>query len=82
MQCFDCVTEFQRATEAVAVCTTCGAATCGPHTVTGDAREEVQSVGNPSVHVLPGRRLYCRTCAPAGAAATIRRAHTHGFAVR
>ena len=69
MNCFDCTTQLQQVTPAVAICSRCGAAICGSHTVQGHAVVEDRSPGNPTRHQLPGRRLYCRTCAPATATA-------------
>lgn len=70
MNCFDCSVQDHRTTDAVALCSVCGAATCAPHTVAGYAEVEVRGVGNPSLRREPGRRLFCTTCAPARATAT------------
>ena len=69
MQCFDCATDDQRERTAAAVCPTCGAGLCVGHAVPGFAEEVHNSLGNPVTRRLPGRRLYCRDCAPATAVA-------------
>lgn len=66
MQCFDCALEA-RISPAVAVCSTCGAGLCTDHAVSGHADEPMATVGNPTTHRLPGRRVVCHTCAADGA---------------
>ncbi|WP_163544877.1 DUF2180 family protein [Occultella kanbiaonis] len=77
MNCYECQTENQRVTPAVAVCSQCGAATCVDHTNAGHAYTEIHSPGALHLHEVPGRRMYCSTCsadraelAAAGATAT------------
>lgn len=66
MRCFDCATEAHLKTEASANCAVCGAGLCAEHAVQGYAEQPVVSgLGNPAVRRLPGRRLFCRSCAPA-----------------
>nr|WP_300144804.1 DUF2180 family protein [Propionicimonas sp.] len=66
MRCFDCETQRNLSNDAVATCAVCGAGICTVHAVEGYAEEELRyGLGNPSRLRLPGRRLYCRTCAPA-----------------
>lgn len=65
MQCLDCAMTMTRETPACATCHTCGAGVCVDHVVEGYAQQEVHSLGQPSIVRLPGRRVYCRTCAPA-----------------
>ncbi|MGC3955306.1 MAG: DUF2180 family protein [Propionicimonas sp.] len=62
MQCFDCAAESSRQTAACATCHTCGAGLCLEHAVAGTAQPEVHGLGNPGNR--PGRRVYCRSCAP------------------
>ena len=65
MRCFDCRTDHRQDQEASAICATCGAALCTDHAVEGYAEERAPfSLGNPGVHRVEGRRIYCRTCAP------------------
>ncbi|MGC5168755.1 DUF2180 family protein [Luteimicrobium sp. DT211] len=68
MNCFDCVTS-SASTAAVAVCSTCGVGVCEQHARIGSRHVETHSMGNPSSAVLPGRRIFCSVCAPAGATA-------------
>lgn len=70
MNCFDCATEFNRTSPAIATCCACGAATCGRHTLMAEVTVEVHSIGNPASIHPSGRRLYCETCAPTGATPT------------
>lgn len=66
MQCYDCAAE-QQISPAVAVCSTCGAGLCTTHAVPGHAEERLTAtLGNPTTRRLPGRRLYCHTCAADG----------------
>ena len=74
MYCFDCLTVLKSETTAVAVCSSCGAALCGVHSRVGVGREEIHSVGAPTTRALPGRRVWCTTCAPAGATCLVPRA--------
>lgn len=65
MRCYDCATEAQLKTEASANCVVCGAGLCVEHSVEGYSQEALTgSLGNPAVRRLPGRKLFCRTCAP------------------
>jgi hypothetical protein len=63
MQCFECADELMLVA-AVAVCAGCGAGLCREHTLTGFQEEPVATFGNPVTRRLPGRRLFCGTCAP------------------
>lgn len=62
MNCYECLTQNQQTTSAVAVCSQCGAATCIEHTRAGHAYTELHSPGAGHLHEVPGRRLYCTTC--------------------
>ena len=64
MNCFECATQLQRVTPAVVTCTQCGASACVEHTAVGSATVADHSPGNPTRHRLPGRRMFCTTCAP------------------
>ena len=65
MQCYDCAIDDQQERSAAAVCATCGAGLCVDHTTAGHAQEAQPTLGNPVARRLPGRRLFCRECAPA-----------------
>lgn len=67
MQCLDC-TKNQEITQAVGVCTVCGAAVCDRHSVEGLVRATfVATPGDPVVSSSAGRRVFCLRCAPAPA---------------
>ncbi len=67
MQCFDCAKDGDL-TEAVGVCTACGAAVCAEHSVEGSSQATfVATPGDPVLSSVPGRRVFCLRCAPAAA---------------
>ncbi|WP_420888488.1 hypothetical protein [Cellulosimicrobium cellulans] len=59
-------------TPAVATCSSCGAATCGPHTLESATTQTVTTMGNPTARTV--RTLTCTSCAPREATSTIHRA--------
>ncbi len=62
MNCFECQIDSGRISPATGICSACGAAVCVEHSTMDAVRVEVTSVGNPSVQLLPGRRLHCSSC--------------------
>jgi hypothetical protein len=70
MNCFDC-SASDRSTEAVAICSGCGAAVCLDHaTVTARWLTRTAAINRTIVVGPPTRTLMCRLCHEASAAAS------------